>query len=570
MNNEDDRPASENSAGSHGSRPASDRPVDGLPSGAPIGLTPEEQSTHIEEVFEPTRIDTGPGIPDLVPSECGRQIGKYQVIEKLSEGGQAEVFRVVHPTLRKELALKLCKTQVQISDQDRHEVVAEGRLLAELDHPGLSRIYDVDFDDNRPYLVMEYIRGRNLREVMRNQRFSPENAVNLVIQVARSVAVAHQAGITHRDLKPENIVIDDSGKPRVIDFGLAILRHGWAGECIVDSTLSGTVRYMAPEQARCEVSQVSARTDVFALGAILFELLTLQPLNSGDGVNGMLRLAREETFDRSALELVKISSELRSVCEQATAATASLRHADADKLADALTRVTSQRIRYPRLLAASGLLVVGLLVGFLLNQPGRSSQKEPVPLRPLQELVQLRSPEVQPLSSCLPAQSGDEIRIECDIPAGLQSQAVWFDTEATLATIPMFVSVANSSESKSAEITARTSNLQIVGHPGTELVIVVGHESGQNKTLKDIRNFLEDSPWPTLPDNVMVIMSPDRVEVRTRKQTSIPRGAIASEPDRTDEIVRRMEQLRQHLAGLEHPYFSAVAFPHVDGFQIPQ
>tara|TARA_R110002072_G_scaffold303129_1_gene494985 strand:+ start:6997 stop:8703 length:1707 start_codon:yes stop_codon:yes gene_type:complete len=564
VNNEDDRSASEEPAELHVSQSASSRPADDLLSETPTGQTQTEQSTDIEAAFESTQIEAGLRITDLARSDGGRHIGKYQVIEKLSEGGQAEVFRVVHPTLRKELALKLCKTPVPISNQDRHEVVAEGRLLAELDHPGLSRIYDVDFDENRPYLVMEYIRGRNLREIMRNQEFTPDAAVNLVIQVARSVDVAHQAGITHRDLKPENIVIDDSGKPRVIDFGLAILRHGWAGECIVDSTLSGTVRYMAPEQARCEVSQITARSDVFALGAILFELLTLQPLNSGDGVNGMLRLAREGTFDPSALDRAKISSELRSVCEQATAATASRRHADAGQLADALTKVTSPKKLPPRLMTASGLVVIaGLLAGFLLNHRDRPSIKEPAPL---QELVQLRAPEVQPLSSCLPAQSGDEIRIQCDIPSGLQPLAIWFDTEAALTTIPMIVE--KSDPSTSTALTARTSNMQIVGPGGTELIIVLGNKSGPNQS-NNIREFLEDAPWPELPDNVMVIMSPDRVEVRTREQTSIPRGAIASEPDRTDEIVRRLEILRQQLANLELPYFSAVAFPHVDGIHVP-
>lgn len=567
MSNEDDRFAGQKPDEPVVSKQASGPAAGDLPTEESTGQTQLEQLTHVEAAVESTRMDSGPRATDPVPPGDGRRIGKYHVIEKLSEGGQAEVFRVVHPALRKELAIKLCKTQVEISDQDRHEVVAEGRLLAELDHPGLSRIYDVDFDDNRPYLVMEYIRGRNLREMMRSQDFSPDDAVDVVIRVARSVAAAHHAGITHRDLKPENIVIDDAGNPRVIDFGLAILRHGWAGDCEVNPSLSGTVRYMAPEQARCEGSQINARTDVFALGAILFELLTRQPLNAGDGVNGMLRLAREGTFDHSALNRAGISREVRCVCAQATSADPSLRHADAGRFADALSRVASPGIRYRRLLMSMGLAVAGLLVWGAISRFKHAAPEKPVTLRPLQELVQLRFPRVQPLSSVLPVQSGDEIRIQCNIPTGLQPQAFWFDTEGVLATTPMILDAVAPSESNRRKVLARTSNLQIVGPPGTELVIVAGSELGQGQLNEnDLQDLLGDTPWPALPDNVMVVMSSGRVEVRMREETATPRGVITAERDQTDEIVRQMEQLRLKLAKLGQAYFAGVAFPHVDGF----
>ena len=141
---------------------------------------------------------------------------------------------------------------------------SEGRLLVDLEHPNLVRIYDLDFHDDRPFLVMEYVHGRNLEEYARDEPVTPRRAAALVAKLAEVMAVAHRHGIIHCDIKPKNILIDKLGEPRLIDFGMARLRHAWSDR--VESSLGGTVAYMAPEQARLEIDRIGPRSDIFALG----------------------------------------------------------------------------------------------------------------------------------------------------------------------------------------------------------------------------------------------------------------------------------------------------------------
>ena len=179
-------------------------------------------------------------------------IGRYKVVGQLGSGGEADVYRVVHIKLGNDLVLKLSRRQV---GPDNHSgLIDEGRLLIDLQHPNLVRIYDLDFHDNRPFLVMEYVHGRNLEDFARDEPISHRRAAALVAKLAEVMAVAHRHGITHCDIKPKNILIDKLGEPRLIDFGMARMRHAWSDH--VDSSVGGTVAYMAPEQARLEIDRI--------------------------------------------------------------------------------------------------------------------------------------------------------------------------------------------------------------------------------------------------------------------------------------------------------------------------
>ena len=203
-------------------------------------------------------------------------IGKYLVVGRFPPSGQAEVFRVVHPQFHQERVLKLAKEPV--GPDGRSEIVEEGKILAELEHPHLVRVYDLDFLGDRPYLVMEYIRGRNLEQYAGEKPLSPRQAAALVAKVAGAAAFAHRRGIVHRDIKPRNILVDEAGEPRLIDFGMARLRTAWSDDRKEPD--GGTFAFMAPEQARIESPEdrqkVGPRSDVFALGAMLYFLLTGQ------------------------------------------------------------------------------------------------------------------------------------------------------------------------------------------------------------------------------------------------------------------------------------------------------
>ena len=159
-----------------------------------------------------------------------RRIGKYLVIEMLDEGGQAQVFRVLHPELGKDFVLKLARrpTEVGIASQAdtpvRDRLRREGRTLAQCDHPNLVRVVNLDVHEGRPFIVMEYVSGVTLERFVNQNRPGPRQAARLVAELSRAVAYLHARGIIHQDIKPRNVLIDAQGRPRLIDFGLVRLR----------------------------------------------------------------------------------------------------------------------------------------------------------------------------------------------------------------------------------------------------------------------------------------------------------------------------------------------------------
>ncbi len=199
---------------------------------------------------------------DLRASQVGHRganlpatVGKYLVIGRFAPSGQADVFRVVHPGLAKDLVLKLSLEPVR--PDGRCEIIEEGKILASLDHPHLVRVYDQDFHDDRPYLVMEYIRGRTLDQVASEGRLEPRPAAALLAKVAGAADHAHRKGVVHRDIKPRNILVDELGEPRLIDFGMAQLRHAWSDD---PGRPGGTFAFMAPEQARVRLARGTAES----------------------------------------------------------------------------------------------------------------------------------------------------------------------------------------------------------------------------------------------------------------------------------------------------------------------
>ncbi len=176
------------------------------------------------------------------------KIGKYMVLEKLGSGGQAQVFRVVHPELAKEFVLKLAHRPKAIEDRaDRDALRHEGRLLAQCEHHNLVRVVDLDVHEGRRFMVMEHSRA----DPAAIRRTAPSRASPGRPDRARAgeaVAYLHAHGITHQDIKPQNVLVDERDRPRLIDFGLARLKHAWREDA--DDGIGGTARYMSPEQAQ--------------------------------------------------------------------------------------------------------------------------------------------------------------------------------------------------------------------------------------------------------------------------------------------------------------------------------
>jgi eukaryotic-like serine/threonine-protein kinase len=232
--------------------------------------------------------------------------------------------------------LKLAKDPV--GPGGRSGIFEEGKILSELDHPYLLRVYDLDFLDDRPYLVMEYVRGRNLEQFAAQDPVTPRSAAALVAKVAGAADFAHRRGIIHRDIKPKNILVDEAGEPRLIDFGMARLSTAWSDARKQPD--GGTFAFMAPEQPRFESpddrQKVGPRSDVFALGAVLYFLLTGKAPFAGRTGNEAWDRARRCDYDAKASNDRKVPAGLRRICLKAMAADPSDRYSSAEAMSKAL------------------------------------------------------------------------------------------------------------------------------------------------------------------------------------------------------------------------------------------
>ena len=200
------------------------------------------------------------------------KIGIYEIKSELGRGGMATVYRGYDPRFEREVAVKVLPPELLHSDpQFRVRFEREAKIIAQLEHPSIVPVYDVGEENNQPYFVMRYMKGGSLSERIKAGIFSVENAVKILERIAPGLDEAHARGFVHRDLKPSNILFDGRDSPYISDFGIAKIIQGQSGT-MTGSGIIGTPAYMAPEQASGD--QVDGRADVYALGIILFEMLT--------------------------------------------------------------------------------------------------------------------------------------------------------------------------------------------------------------------------------------------------------------------------------------------------------
>jgi eukaryotic-like serine/threonine-protein kinase len=221
---------------------------------------------------------------------AGSRLGPYEVLAPLGAGGMGEVYRARDERLKRDVAIKVLAGSFS-RDADRlRRFEQEAQAAGLLNHPNITAVYDIGTHDGAPYVVQELLEGETLRTELAVGRFSARKATDYAIQIARGLAAAHEKGITHRDLKPENLFITKDGRVKILDFGLAKLTHpeepGVPLTEIPTQTagtepgiVMGTVGYMSPEQVRGLA--VDHRSDIFAFGAILYEMLSGQRAFSG-------------------------------------------------------------------------------------------------------------------------------------------------------------------------------------------------------------------------------------------------------------------------------------------------
>jgi serine/threonine protein kinase len=255
---------------SHPSCPSCGQPI---PAGAPEGLCPRCLMLGAAEPPPPPPPLGGAPLPTR--EELAEAFPALEIGEMIGHGGMGAVFRARQPKLERDVALKVLPRVLAADPSFAERFHREARALARLNHPNIVTVFDYGEQGGWYYLLMELVDGVNLRQAMRAQRFTPEEALEIVPQICGALQYAHGEGVLHRDIKPENLLLDSKGRVKIVDFGIAKL--GQAGEGEPTLTLSGarlgTMAYMAPEQIE-QPAKVDHRADIYSLGVVFYEMLT--------------------------------------------------------------------------------------------------------------------------------------------------------------------------------------------------------------------------------------------------------------------------------------------------------
>lgn len=265
------------------------------------------------------------------------ELGDYELLEEIGRGGQGVVFRARQKSLNRTVALKVISLGQWASKAHLKRFRREAEAAASLDHPSIVPIYEVGERDGSCYFSMKFVEGGQLDEVVRRTPMSIRQAVELIAKVARTVHYAHEHGILHRDIKPGNILLDAKGEPRLTDFGLARLVET---ESTVTRTMEvlGTPSYMAPEQAVGNNAAISSATDVYGLGAVLYQLLTGQPPFAGGTTYETIKLVLDNEPRQPRQLNPKIDRDLSTICLKCLEKEPKRRYSSALALAEDLER----------------------------------------------------------------------------------------------------------------------------------------------------------------------------------------------------------------------------------------
>ncbi len=323
----------------------------------------------------------------LAPGDRVQYFGNYELLEEIALGGMGIVWRARQTSLNRVVALKMIRGGILADADDVRRFLAEAEAAANLQHPNIVAIHEVGECDGQHYFSMDFVDGKNLADFCDGRPLPANQAAGLIVTIADAVQFAHQRGILHRDLKPQNVMIDTAGAPHLTDFGLA-KRLDVESSLTQTGAVLGSPSYMAPEQAQGRADRIGTHTDVYALGAILYEMLAGRaPFRGESPAETMMRVIQDEPAAPSKRN-PDVPRDLETICLKCLEKEPSRRYATARDLAEdvrrflghepilarpasALRKAESWVRRHPWVFAgAITVLVFGLLcaVDYLVEQ----------------------------------------------------------------------------------------------------------------------------------------------------------------------------------------------------------
>jgi WD40 repeat protein/Flp pilus assembly protein TadD/tRNA A-37 threonylcarbamoyl transferase component Bud32 len=264
------------------------------------------------------------------------RLGKFELVERVGQGACGTVYKARDLELDRTVAIKVPRAGNLIEGQELDRFLREARSVAQLRHPSIIPVHEVGQQDGFPYLVSDFVDGVNLTSLLSGRQLPPRKAAEVVATIADALQYAHEHGVIHRDVKPSNIMLDTEGRAHIMDFGMA-KREAGEVTMTIEGQVLGTPAFMSPEQAGGESHKVDGRTDVYSLGAVLYQLLTEELPFRGNARMLLYQVRNDEPRPPRSLNDT-IPRDLQTICLKAMAKAPGRRYATARELADDLRR----------------------------------------------------------------------------------------------------------------------------------------------------------------------------------------------------------------------------------------